>query len=59
MSGYTLKVINDLGQSVFQSLINQQVFNESIQSWGGNGTYFIEIFDTSNTLIDKRVIVIE
>jgi hypothetical protein len=59
MSGYTLKITNNLGQVVFTSPINQQSSYIDLSTWSGNGIYFVQIIDTQNNTIENRKIVIQ
>ena len=59
MSGYSVEVVNTLGQVLFQSIINQQQFYIDLNNWMGTGTYFISIIDSSNTKIDTRTIILQ
>lgn len=59
MSGYTLRIDNSLGQTVFTSLINQQQFSVNLSTWTGNGTYFVYVIDQLSNTIDVRKIVIQ
>jgi N-acetylneuraminic acid mutarotase len=59
MSGYTLKITNNLGQVVFTSPINQQSSYIDLSTWTGNGIYFVQIIDPQNNTIENRKIVIQ
>lgn len=59
MSGYTLKITNNLGQVVFTSPINQQSSYIDLSTWTGNGIYFVQIIDTQNNTIENRKIVLQ
>lgn len=59
MSGYTLKIINNLGQVVFTTPINQQSSYIDLSTWSGNGIYFVQIIDTQNNTIENRKIVLQ
>lgn len=59
MSGYTLRIINNLGQVVFTSPINQQSSYIDLSTWSGNGIYFVQIIDTQNNTIENRKIVLQ
>ena len=59
MSGYTLKITNNLGQVVFTSPINQQSSYIDLSTWSGNGIYFVQIIDPQNNTIENRKIVIQ
>jgi hypothetical protein len=59
MSGYTLKITNNLGQVVFTSPINQQSSYIDLSTWTGNGIYFVQIIDNLNNTIENRKIVLQ
>jgi hypothetical protein len=59
MSGYTLKITNNLGQVVFTTPINQQSSYIDLSTWSGNGIYFVQIIDTQNNTIENRKIVLQ
>lgn len=59
MNGYSVKIMNSLGQQVFQSAINQQQFNIDITSWDGNGMYFLHIIDPQGNIVDVKKIVMQ
>jgi hypothetical protein len=59
MSGYTLKITNNLGQVVFTTPITQQSSYIDLSTWTGNGIYFVQIIDTQNNTVENRKIVIQ
>jgi hypothetical protein len=59
MSGYTLKIVNTLGQMVFSTPINQQTSYINLSTWTGKGMYYVQIYDASNTLTENRKIVLQ
>lgn len=59
MTGYTLKIENNLGQTVFTSLINQQQFYINLSTWSGNGIYFVHIIDAQSNTIEIKKIVLQ
>ncbi len=59
MNGYQLKIENSLGQQVFQTNISQQSDYLNLDSWGGNGLYFVHIVDPQGNTIDIRKIVLQ
>jgi len=56
MSGYSITIVNTLGQTMFTNVINQQTFNIDISSWSG-GTYYLNVIDGSSNIVDTRDIV--
>jgi hypothetical protein len=59
MNGYQLRIENSLGQEVFQTSITQQSDYLNLNSWGGNGLYFVHIVDPQGNTIDIRKIVLQ
>jgi hypothetical protein len=59
MSGYTVKITNTLGQTVFISLINQQTSYINLSTWTGKGLYYLQIIDPSSNMIENRKIVLQ
>jgi hypothetical protein len=59
MSGYTLIIVNSVGQTVFTTPINQQTSHIDLSSWTGNGIYFLQLIDPQNNTIENRKIVIQ
>jgi hypothetical protein len=59
LNGYQLKIINSLGQQVFQTNVVQQSDYLNLTTWGGNGLYFLQIIDSQGNIIDIRKIVLQ
>ncbi|CAM6004418.1 unnamed protein product [Sphagnum balticum] len=59
MSGYTIKITNSIGQTVFSTAITQQQYDINLSSWSGHGVYVLTISDPSNTVISTKEIVIQ
>lgn len=59
MSGYTLKITNTLGATVFTTTINQQTSYVDLNGWSGNGIYFVHLIDAQSNTLDIRKIVIQ
>ena len=59
MSGYSLKILNSLGQEVFNSFINTAQFQIPIINFGGVGLYHIKLYDNAGSLIDTRKLIIQ
>jgi hypothetical protein len=59
MSGYTLKIVNAIGQTVFTTPINQQTSYIDLSTLTGNGIYFLKLIDPQNNTIENRKIVIQ
>jgi hypothetical protein len=59
MSGYTMKITNTLGQTVFSSPINQQSSFINLSSWTGKGVYYLKIIDSQSNMIESKKIVLQ
>ncbi len=59
MAGYSIKIENNAGQQVFQSLINQAQFYLDLSTWSGNGLYFVHLIDPQNNTVTVRKIVLQ
>lgn len=59
MGDYTILIKNSLGQTMFQSAINQQQFYINLSTWSGNGIYFLHLIDNTNNIVDIRKIVLQ
>jgi hypothetical protein len=59
MNGYTLKITNSIGQTVYITSVNQQSSYVDLSTWSGNGIYFVQIIDTLNNTIENRKIVLQ
>ena len=59
MVGYSIKIENNAGQQVFQSLINQAQFYVDLSTWSGNGLYFVHLIDPQNNTVTVRKIVLQ
>jgi hypothetical protein len=59
MAGYTIKIENNAGQQVFQSVINQAQFYVDLSTWTGNGLYFVHLIDPQNNTVTVRKIVLQ
>ena len=59
LAGSTIKIINALGQSVFTSLINQQLFTINTTQFGARGVYTVQIIDSNQVVKETRKIVLQ
>jgi hypothetical protein len=59
MPNYSIKIENSLGQQVFSSLINQQLFYIDLTGWSGNGVYFLKLINPQNNIVTIRKIVLQ
>ena len=59
MGSYTAKIVNSIGQQVFQSVINQQQFVIDAKTMGGAGVYTLYITDANNKVVGTKKIVLQ
>ncbi|MBU6159417.1 MAG: T9SS type A sorting domain-containing protein [Bacteroidetes bacterium] len=59
LSGYQMKVINPVGQQIFQSNITQRISNISLSSFSAKGVYFVQLIDSKGEVRENRKIVIQ
>ena len=58
MNNYNLMIFNSLSQQVFFSPINIQQFQIPVSSLGAEGTYIIQIFDSSNNIVKTKYLIL-
>jgi hypothetical protein len=58
MSNYTVEIVNSLGQQVFNSNINTQLFQIPITDLGSTGLYFINIVDNNNNIVVTKHLIL-
>lgn len=59
MNGYSIRIVNALGQQMFQSAITQQQFYLDLSTWTGSGIYYVNIINAQGVTIDTRKIVLQ
>ena len=59
MNGYSIKIINLLGITVFEKPVTHSRFSIDMNGWIGNGLYFLHFIDESGNIRDTRKIVLK
>ena len=59
VSGLNIKIVNTLGQEVFNGVMNTQQYVVPLNTWGGQGIYFLKIYDASNNLLESKKIILK
>ena len=57
--GYTINILSTQGQQVFNSAISQQTFSINVSQFGAVGTYYLQILDANNNIVELRHIVLQ
>lgn len=59
LSGYSIRIDNALGQTVFTTTVNQQIYTSSLSSWSGNGLYLVYLLNAQGSVVDVRKIIVQ
>jgi hypothetical protein len=59
INGYSIKIINMLGQTIFIQLITQKLFYIDLSTLSGKGVYTLQIIDNNNKVIETKKIVLQ
>ena len=57
--GWSYKIVNTLGQEVLNGVLSSQQNIIELNIIKGQGVYFVKIYDSSNTLLDTKKIIIQ
>lgn len=59
MNGYVLKIIDQLGAIVFETNVEQPLYEIALSTWAGYGMYYLQVIDSGGSIIDIRKIILE
>ena len=59
VSGWNIKIYNTLSQVGFSGAMNTQQYVVPLNSWSGQGVYFVKIYDGSNNLVNTKKIILQ
>jgi hypothetical protein len=59
MSGYSIKIINQLGSIMFETNVEEPIYEVNISSWDGLGLYYIQVIDPVGNNIETRKIILQ
>jgi len=59
VSGWTIKIVNTLGQEVFSGAMNTQQYVVPLNSWTGQGMYFVKIINAQNEVVNIKKIILQ
>ncbi|MFZ4435559.1 MAG: LamG-like jellyroll fold domain-containing protein [Flavobacterium psychrophilum] len=57
--GWNIKITNALGQEVFATPMNTQQYVVPLNSWSGQGMYFVKILNTQNEVVNIKKIILQ
>ena len=58
MSNYSISITNSLSQQVYSSLINTTQLQIPVSTLGSVGTYFIQILDGNNSVVETKQLIL-
>ncbi len=59
MSGYQLKIFDQLGGNVFETFVEEPLYELNLSSWSGTGIYFLQLIDSDGSIIDVRKVILQ
>lgn len=59
VTGYKIKIFNELGQEVFNGTMTQQQYSVPLNTWTGKGMYLVKIYDASNNVVNTKKIILQ
>jgi hypothetical protein len=59
VSGWSIKITNMLGQEVFNQPMNTQQYIVPLNSWTGQGMYFVKIINAQNEVVNIKKIILQ
>lgn len=57
--GWNIKITNALGQQVFAAPMNAQQYVVPLNSWSGQGMYFVKILNAQNEVVNIKKIILQ
>ncbi|MBU3680375.1 MAG: T9SS type A sorting domain-containing protein [Flavobacterium sp.] len=57
--GWNIKITNMLGQEVFSAPMNTQQYTVALNSWSGQGMYFVKILNAQNEVVNIKKIILQ
>ena len=57
--GYSIEIVNALGQTMFISTLNQSQLQVNLNTIGATGTYSLVIKDSTGIIVDTRMIILQ
>lgn len=59
VSGWNIKITNELGQEVFNQPMNTQQYVVPLTTWTGQGVYFVKLYDAQGSLVNTKKIILQ
>ena len=55
---YQIKIINQQGSTVYETLVEDFLYEADLSSWSGEGLYFLQVIDRKGRIVDIKKIVL-
>ena len=59
VTGWSIKITNSIGQEVFNGLMNTQQYVVPLNTWSGQGMYFVKIINAQNEVVNIKKIILQ
>ena len=59
LAGYTMRIQNAVGQTVYTTGVTQQQFTSNLNTWTGSGIYFVYLIDAQGNTVDVKKIILQ
>lgn len=59
VSGWSIKITNIIGQEIFNATMNTQQYVVPLNSWTGQGMYFVKIINAQNEVVNIKKIILQ
>ena len=59
VSGWNIVITNTLGKEVFNQPMNTQQYVVPLNTWSGQGVYFVKIYNAQGTLVNTKKIILQ
>jgi hypothetical protein len=59
MTDYSIKIVNQLGATVFETAVTQPSYEINLSTWTGKGVYVLQIYDANNEIKAVKKIILQ
>ncbi len=59
MTDYSIKIVNELGATVFETEVTQPSYEINLSTWTGKGLYVLQVYDNNNTIKAVKKIILQ
>jgi hypothetical protein len=59
MPDYSVKIISQIGKTVFETEVTQPLYEINVSSWSGSGLYILQVFDKNKVIKAVKKIIVQ